>query len=74
MKFVQLVLHIHRFCFYGFNQAQIENIWNKCSGLVHWEDPKGWDGEEGGKGIRMGNTCQSMAGSCLCMAKNTIIS
>ena len=21
-----------------------------CSGLVHWEDPEGWDGEEGGRG------------------------
>ena len=21
-----------------------------CSGLVHWDDPEGWDGEEGGKG------------------------
>ena len=20
-----------------------------CSGLVHWEDPEGWDGEEGGR-------------------------
>ena len=22
-----------------------------CSGLVHWEDPGGWDGEGGGRGI-----------------------
>ena len=21
-----------------------------CSGLVHWDDPTGWDGEGGGKG------------------------
>ena len=21
-----------------------------CSGLVHWDDPEGWEGEEGGKG------------------------
>ena len=20
-----------------------------CSGLVHWDDPEGWDGEEGGR-------------------------
>ena len=20
-----------------------------CSGLVHWDDPEGWDGERGGK-------------------------
>ena len=28
-----------------------------CSGLVHWDDPEGWDGEGGGRGFRMGNTC-----------------
>ena len=22
----------------------------RCSGLVHWDDPEGWDGERGGKG------------------------
>ena len=22
----------------------------ECSGLVHWDDLEGWDGEEGGKG------------------------
>ena len=21
-----------------------------CSGLVHWDDPRGWDGEGGGRG------------------------
>ena len=25
-----------------------------CSGLVHWDDPEGWDGEGGGRGFRMG--------------------
>ena len=32
--------------------------------------PRGWDGEGGGRGDRMGNTCKSMADSCQCMAKN----
>ena len=22
-----------------------------CSGLFHWDDPEGWDGERGGKGV-----------------------
>ena len=22
-----------------------------CSGLVHWDDLEGWDGEEGGRGV-----------------------
>ena len=25
-----------------------------CSGLVHWDDPEGWDGEGGGKGNQDG--------------------
>ena len=40
-----------------------------CSGLVHWDDPGGCDGEGGGRGFRMGNTCTPMADSCQCMAK-----
>ena len=23
-----------------------------CSELVHWDDPEGWDGEEGGRGVQ----------------------
>ena len=30
------------------------DAWDKCSGLVHWEDPEGWDGEGGGRGDRDG--------------------
>ena len=45
-----------------------------CLGLVHWDDPEGWDGEGGwGGGFRMGNTCTPMADSCQCMAKTTTI-
>ena len=22
-----------------------------CSGLMHWDDPEGWDGEGGGRGV-----------------------
>ena len=41
-----------------------------CSGLVHWDDPEGWDGEGGGRGVQDGgNTCTPMANSCQCMAK-----
>ena len=35
-----------------------------CLGLVHWDDPEGWYGEGGGRGVRMGNTCTPMADSC----------
>ena len=23
-----------------------------CSGLVHWDDPEGWDGEGGGRAVQ----------------------
>ena len=38
-----------------------------CLGLVHWDDPEGWDGVGGG--FRMGKTCTPMVDSCQCMAK-----
>ena len=25
-----------------------------CSGLVHWDNPEGWDGEGGGRGVQNG--------------------
>ena len=30
------------------------DAWDKCSGLVHWEDPEGWGGEGGGREDRDG--------------------
>ena len=41
----------------------------ECLGLVHWDDPEGWDGEGDGRGFRMGNTCTPVADSYQCMAK-----
>ena len=35
-----------------------------CLGLVHWDDPEGWYGEEVGEGFRMGNICTPMVDSC----------
>ena len=35
------------------HQSRLD-AWDKCSGLVHWDDPEGWDGEEGGKGVQDG--------------------
>ena len=40
---------------------------------VHWDDPEGWDGQGGGGGFRMGDTCTPMADSCQCMAKTTTV-
>ena len=30
------------------------DAWDKCSGLVHWEDPEGSGGEGGGRGDQDG--------------------
>ena len=44
----------------------------ECSGPVHWDDPEGWDGEGGGRGIQDGGCkCTPMTDSCQCMAKTT---
>ena len=40
-----------------------------CLGLVHWDDPEGWDGEGGGGGFMIGNTCTPMEDSSQSMAK-----
>ena len=39
------------------------------SGLVHWDDPEGWDGEGGERGVQDGKHMYSMVDSCQCMAK-----
>ena len=48
-----------------------------CSKLVHWDNPEGRDGEEGGKkvggGLWMVDTCIPVADSCQCMEKTTTI-
>ena len=44
-----------------------------CSGLVHWDDPGGWDWEGGGRQVLDGNNCIPMADSCQCMSKTTTI-
>ena len=43
-----------------------------CSGLVHWDDPEGWDGEGGGREVQDGEHVYTRD-SCECMAKTTTI-
>jgi len=40
---------------------------------VHWDNPEGYDGEGGGRGVQMGDTCIPVTDSCQCMAKITTI-
>ena len=37
----------------GLHQPRLD-AWDKCSGLVHWEDPEESGGEGGGRGDRDG--------------------
>ena len=42
-----------------------------CSGLVHWDDPEGWNGEGGGRRVQDGEHVYTHGGidSYQCMAK-----
>ena len=31
-----------------------------CLGLVHWDDPEGWYGEEGGRRVQDGELCRAL--------------
>ena len=45
-----------------------------CSGLVHWDDPEGWDGEGGGRGVQDGEHMYTHGGSMSMYGKtNTIL-
>ena len=45
----------------------------ECSGLVHWDDPEGWDGERGGRGIQDGEHVYTRGGSMSVYGKITTI-
>ena len=40
-----------------------------CSGLVHWDDPEGWDGDGVGRRVQDGEHMKPMADSGQGMAK-----
>ena len=42
-----------------------------CSGLVHWDDPEGWDGQGGGRGVQYGEHMNTHGGFMSNMAKTT---
>ena len=46
----------------------------RCSGLVHWDDPEGWYGERGGRGVQDGEHVYTRDGFMLMYGKtNTIL-
>ena len=45
-----------------------------CSGLVQWDDPEGWDGEGGGRGVQDGEHLYTRGRFMLIYGKtNTIL-
>ena len=44
-----------------------------CSGLVHWDDPEGWDGEGGGRGVQDGGHMYTRGGFMSMCGKTTTI-
>ena len=36
---------------------------------MHWDDPEGWDGEGGERGVQDGEHMYTRVDSCQCMAK-----
>ena len=44
-----------------------------CSGLVHWDDPEGWDGEGGARGIQDGEHMYTHGGFMSIYGKTTTI-
>ena len=45
-----------------------------CLGLVHWDDPEGWSGKGGGRGIQDGEHVYTRGGFMLMYGKtNTIL-
>ena len=45
-----------------------------CLGLVHWDDPEGWNGEEGGRRVQDGEHMYTCGGFILIFGKtNTVM-
>jgi len=45
-----------------------------CLGLVLWDDPEGWDGEAGGRGVQDGEHMYARGGfMSICGKTNTIL-
>ena len=42
-------------------------------GLVHWDDPEGWDGEAGGTGVQDGEHMYTCGGFILIFGKTNKI-
>ena len=44
-----------------------------CLGLVHWDDPEGWCGEGGGRGVQDGERMYTWGGFVLMFGKTNTV-
>jgi len=44
-----------------------------CSGLMHWDDPEGWYGDRGGRGVQIGEHMYTRSGFMSMYGKTTTI-
>ena len=58
-----------------FRRDQARSGWyGRSLGLVHWDDPEGWYGEGGGRGVQDGEHMYTHGGCMLMYGKtNTIL-
>ena len=45
----------------------------KCLGLVHWDDPEGWNGEGGGRRVQDGEHMYTCGGFILIFGKSNTV-
>ena len=56
------------------NRQSRLDAWYRVLGMVHWEDPEGWDGEGGGRGVQDGEHMYTHGGlMSVCGKTNTIL-
>jgi len=59
---------------YKIEYQHFRNQWTKIDGLVHWDEPEGWDGEGGGRRVQDGEHMYTCGGFILMFGKtNTIM-
>ena len=44
-----------------------------CSGVVHWDDPEGWDGEGIGMGVQDGEHVYTRGGFMLMYGRTSVV-
>ena len=76
--FIQLfILYVYLICIISYmKQIASPGLMHDtgCLGLVHWDDPEGWDGEGDGRGIQDGEHVYTRGGFMLRYGKtNTIL-